>query len=88
MINEQNCADGFAFTAVGTKNKVTKVTEAQVSGCEEAAARTVEMAAGGEEMQLKPVGMRQGASFASFASFSEGPGPVRSFTAAGRASPP
>ncbi|MFF9401614.1 MULTISPECIES: hypothetical protein [unclassified Streptomyces] len=85
MINKQNCADGFAFTAVGTKNEVTKVTEAQVVGGEEAAARTVEMAAGGEEMQLELVGMRQGAPFASF---SEWPGPVGSFTAAGRASPP
>ncbi|MER6607607.1 hypothetical protein ABT282_17225 [Streptomyces sp. NPDC000927] len=62
------CAGGFEFTAAGTKNKITKVTEAQVTGGEEAAAWTVEMAADGEKIQLKLVGMRQGASFASFSS--------------------
>ncbi|MEU9762602.1 hypothetical protein AB0D98_23295 [Streptomyces sp. NPDC047987] len=63
------CAGGFEFTAAGEKNKITKVAEAQVTGGEEAAAWTVEMAApDGEKMQLKLVGMRQGASFASFSS--------------------
>jgi len=62
------CAGGFSFAAGGEQNKVTKVTEAQVKGGEEAAAWTVEMAAGGEKVAFKLVGMRQGASFASFAS--------------------
>ncbi|MFI9629143.1 hypothetical protein [Streptomyces sp. NPDC052042] len=62
------CAGGFEFTTAGAKNKITKVTEAQVKAGEEATAWTVEMDADGEKLLLKLVGMRQGSSFASFSS--------------------
>ncbi|MFH8474562.1 hypothetical protein [Streptomyces sp. NPDC018000] len=63
-----DCAGGFDFTAAGEKQKVSKITEEQVKGGEDAAAWTVEMGQGGEKVQLKLVAMRQGPSFASFSS--------------------
>ncbi|WP_335935284.1 hypothetical protein [Streptomyces sp. PTD5-9] len=62
------CTGGFDFTAAGQPNKVTKVTEEQVKGGEEAAAWTVEMSASSGKFEIKLVGMRQGSSFASFSS--------------------
>ncbi|MET9660331.1 hypothetical protein [Streptomyces sp. NPDC006510] len=62
------CAGGFEFTAAGEKQKVTKITEEQVKGGEEAVAWTVQLEQGGEKAELKLVAMRQGASFASFSS--------------------
>ncbi|MGW1844702.1 hypothetical protein [Streptomyces sp. NPDC001966] len=62
------CAGGFGFTAAGEKQKVTKITEEQVKGGEEAAAWTVQLEQDGEKAELKLVAMRQGASFASFSS--------------------
>ncbi|MFD7496080.1 hypothetical protein ACFV8T_27430 [Streptomyces sp. NPDC059832] len=62
------CAGGFAFTAAGEKQKVSKITEEQVKGGEEAAAWSVQVEQGGEKVEFKLVAMRQGASFASFSS--------------------
>ncbi|MFB7917959.1 hypothetical protein [Streptomyces sp. NPDC056061] len=60
------CAGGFTFTAAGEKQKVGKITEAQVEAGEDAAAWTVELGEGKDKLQVKLVAMRQGASFASF----------------------
>ncbi|MFI5749980.1 hypothetical protein ACIBBE_29565 [Streptomyces sp. NPDC051644] len=63
-----DCAGGFDFTAAGEKQKVSKITEEQVKGGEDAAAWTVQVEQGGEKVQFKLVAMRQGPSFASFSS--------------------
>ncbi|GGT46601.1 MULTISPECIES: hypothetical protein [Streptomyces] len=63
-----DCAGGFDFTAAGEKQKVSKITEEQVKGGEDAAAWTVQVEQGGEKIQFKLVAMRQGPSFASFSS--------------------
>ncbi|WP_406382945.1 hypothetical protein [Streptomyces sp. NBC_01618] len=62
------CAGGFDFTAAGEKQRVSKITEEQVKGGEEAVAWTVQLEQGGEKVQLKLVGLRQGPTFASFSS--------------------
>ncbi|MFE7403991.1 hypothetical protein [Streptomyces sp. NPDC057557] len=63
-----DCAGGFDFTAAGEKQKVSKITEEQVKGGEDAAAWTVQVEQDGEKVQFKLVAMRQGPSFASFSS--------------------
>ncbi|MFE4331543.1 MULTISPECIES: hypothetical protein [unclassified Streptomyces] len=63
-----DCAGGFDFTAAGEKQKVSKITEEQVKGGEDAAAWTVQVEQDGEKIQFKLVAMRQGPSFASFSS--------------------
>ncbi|MER5851364.1 hypothetical protein ABT126_31185 [Streptomyces sp. NPDC002012] len=63
-----DCAGGFDFTAAGEKQKVSKITEEQIKGGEDAAAWTVQVEQGGEKIQFKLVAMRQGPSFASFSS--------------------
>ncbi|MFE7352243.1 hypothetical protein ACFU8Q_03335 [Streptomyces sp. NPDC057543] len=62
------CAGGFDFTAAGEKQKVSKITEEQVKGGEEAVAWTVQLEQGGEKGQLKLVALRQGSTLASFSS--------------------
>ncbi|MER5499076.1 hypothetical protein ACFYXP_35005 [Streptomyces sp. NPDC002466] len=62
------CAGGFEFTAAGEKQKVSKITEAQVKAGEESVAWTVELEQGGEKGEMKLAALRQGASFASFSS--------------------
>ncbi|MFD4762719.1 hypothetical protein ACFWOJ_28815 [Streptomyces sp. NPDC058439] len=62
------CAGGFDFTAAGEKQKVSKITEEQIKGGEEAVAWTVQLEQGGEKVKLKLVALRQGATFASFSS--------------------
>jgi hypothetical protein len=62
------CAGGFEFTAAGEKHKVSRITEEQVKGGEESAAWTVQVEQGGEKVEFKLAAVRQGASFASFAS--------------------
>ncbi|MFD4946149.1 hypothetical protein ACFWNT_27310 [Streptomyces sp. NPDC058409] len=63
-----DCAGGFDFTAAGEKQKVSKITEEQVKGGEDAAAWTVQLEQDGEKIEFKLVAMRQGPSFASFSS--------------------
>ncbi|WP_405685784.1 hypothetical protein [Streptomyces sp. NBC_00057] len=63
-----DCAGGFDFTAAGEKQKVSKITEEQVKGGEEAVAWTVQLEQDGEKVQLKLVALRQGPTFASFSS--------------------
>ncbi|MET9916271.1 hypothetical protein ABZZ04_04205 [Streptomyces sp. NPDC006435] len=62
------CAGGFEFTAAGEKQKVSKITEAQVEAGEESAAWTVELEQDGEKGEMKLAALRQGSSFASFSS--------------------
>ncbi|WP_327368994.1 hypothetical protein [Streptomyces sp. NBC_01217] len=63
------CAGGFAFTAAGTKQKVSKITEEQIKAGEEALAWTVLVEQDGEKSPFKLVAFRQGATVVSFSAF-------------------
>lgn len=62
------CAGGFDYTVSGAKQKVTKITEEQVKGGEEAAAWTAQVEQDGEKVPMKLVVLRQGTTLATFAS--------------------
>ncbi|PLW66193.1 hypothetical protein GQS52_24975 [Streptomyces sp. SCUT-3] len=64
-----DCADGFAVTVAGAKQKVTGIEKESITGGEESLAWTVTVEQEGETMPFKVAVVRRGAALASFSAF-------------------
>ncbi|CAL9471422.1 hypothetical protein [Streptomyces griseomycini] len=65
----EKCAGGFAMTADGEKQQITKVTEEKLAAGEDAVAWTVGTELDGTPAETKVVVFRQGTTLAGFSSF-------------------
>jgi hypothetical protein len=63
------CAGGFTMTMAGTEQKIVKMTEAKVSGGDEAVAWTMTAEQDGEKLPFNVAVVRKGGTFVSFSSF-------------------
>ncbi|GGW43986.1 hypothetical protein [Streptomyces xantholiticus] len=63
------CAAGFTMTMAGTEQKVVKISEAKVSGGDEAVAWAMTAEQDGEKLPFNLAAVRKGGSLASFSSF-------------------
>ncbi|MFK4597549.1 sensor domain-containing protein [Streptomyces pristinaespiralis] len=63
------CAGGFTMTMAGTEQKIVKMTEAEVSGGDEAVAWTMTAEQDGEKLPFNVAVVRKGGTFVSFSSF-------------------
>ncbi|MEV4679378.1 hypothetical protein [Streptomyces kurssanovii] len=63
------CAGGFAMTMASTDQKIVKMTEAKVSGGDEAVAWTMTAEQDGEKLPFNVAVVRKGGTFVSFSSF-------------------
>ncbi|MEW2631271.1 hypothetical protein AB0903_06345 [Streptomyces sp. NPDC048389] len=63
------CAGGFTMTMSGAEQKVLKLTEAKVSGGDEAVAWTMPSEQDGEKLPFNLAVVREGSTFTTFSSF-------------------
>ncbi|UYQ63858.1 hypothetical protein [Streptomyces peucetius] len=64
-----SCADGFTLTMAGNEQKILKLTEAKVSGGDEAVAWTMTAEQEGEKLPFNVAVVRKGGTFVSFSSY-------------------
>lgn len=65
----ESCAGGFTLTMAGTEQKILKLTEAKVSGGDEAVAWTMTAEQEGEKLPFNVAVVRKGGTFVSFSSY-------------------